>query len=241
MIFNKDIKMADVILNNHHLLSVISRFGIELGFREKSIAQVCRDYEVNVDFFLEIINTFNEPSYQPEKHFQTFPLSLIITYLKNTHNYYLNKKIPEIQDMIDRLIEDNKDASFKELRLLQTFFKDYQQHLSEHVEREELVVYPYILRLEQFVQQADPKHSKEKEDLRQYAIDRYVEEHDDIEGSLFELKTLMIKYMPPVKNPNLCYKILGQLGHLERDIQDHSNMENRVLVPRVRLMEEKLS
>jgi regulator of cell morphogenesis and NO signaling len=240
MIFNKEIKMADVILNNHHLLSVISRFGIELGFGDQNISEVCKAHQVNVDFFLEIINAFNEPTYLPENHLHTFPLSLIISYLKNTHTYYMGRKIPEIQGMIDQLLELNKESTYKELSLLDKFFKDYSQHLSQHIDREEKVVYPYILRLEEFINFPDQFSEDEIEHLRVYAIERYVEEHDDIEESLFELKSLMIKYLPPINNKTLCYKILGQLGHLERDIKDHSNMENKVLVPRVRMMEEKL-
>lgn len=232
--------MADVILSNHHLLSVITRFKITLGFGEKTIEEVCNDNDVNVDFFLEIVNAFNEPEYYPENHLQMFPLSLIIAYLKNTHNYYLNRKIPEIQNLIARLIQENAQSQPKELMLIDKFFEDYQKNLKYHIEREEQIVYPYILKLEQFYKSPKTLSESEIEELRTYAIERYVDEHDDIEESLYDLKSLMIKYLPPMQDNFLCYKILGQLGHLENDINDHSNMENRVLVPRVQKMEELL-
>ncbi|MBN2746373.1 MAG: hemerythrin domain-containing protein [Bacteroidales bacterium] len=241
MIFNKDIKMADVILSNHHLLSVFTRFGINLGFGDKTIEEVCNENRVNADFFLEIVNAFNEPEYHPENHLQMFPLSLIITYLKNTHSYYLNRKIPEIQALITTLLEENKDKRIKELTLINNFFREYHQHLKLHIEREEKVVYPYILKLEQYTNNPQSLADDEINELRSYAIGRYVEEHDDIEESLLDLKTLMIKYLPPLKNNILCYKILGQLGHLEKDINDHSNLENRILIPRVQFMETKLN
>lgn len=233
--------MADIILSNHHLLSVITRFDIKLGFGEKTIDEVCSENDVNTDFFLEIINAFNEPEYYPENHLETFPLSLIVLYLKNTHSYYLNRKIPEIQEMISNLLADNIDNQHKELFLIKKFFDDYQKNLRFHIDREEQIVYPYILKLEQFYRNPSIFSEQEIEELRNYAIERYVEEHDDIEESLYDLKSLIIKYLPPLKNNILCYKILGQLGHLENDINDHSNMENRVLVPRVLRMEEKLN
>lgn len=233
--------MADIILSNHHLLSVITRFDIKLGFGEKTIDEVCIENDVNTDFFLEIINAFNEPEYYPENHLETFPLSLIVLYLKNTHSYYLNRKIPEIQEMISNLISDNIDNQHKELFLIKKFFDDYQKNLRFHIDREEQIVYPYILKLELFYRNPSLFSEQEIEELRNYAIERYVEEHDDIEESLYDLKSLIIKYLPPLKNNILCYKILGQLGHLENDINDHSNMENRVLVPRVLRMEEKLN
>jgi len=241
MIFSRNIKMADVILNNHHLLSVISRFGISLGFGEKTIEDVCKTNNVNVDFFLEIVNAFNEPDYFPENHLGNFSLSLIISYLKNTHQYYLSRKIPEINAMISSLIEESEKPTPKELELIRKFFKEYKDYLTSHIEREEKVVYPYILKLEKYYKKPESLSTQDIQKLKDYAIARYVDEHDDIEESLYDLKSLMIKYLPPQKNNILCFKILGQLGHLEKDIADHSNMENRVLVPRVSLMEKILN
>ncbi len=238
MIFSKNIKMADVILNNHHLLSVISRFNMKLGFGEKSIGEVCKDYGVNVDFFLEIVNTFNEADYLPENHLSSFPLSLIISYLKTTHEYYLQRKIPEIAEMIGRLLNESKQPPERELLLIKRFFDEYRDNLSAHIQREENTVYPYILKLEKYYKNPGSLSDEEIRLLKDYAIARYADEHDDIQDSLYDLKSLIIKYLPPQQNTVLCYKILGQLGHLEKDINDHSNMENRVLIPRVEMMEK---
>ena len=240
MIFSKNIKMADVILNNHHLLSVISRFEINLGFGEKTIEEVCAEHKVNVDFFLEIVNAFNEPGYFPENHLESFPLSLIISYLINTHNYYLDRKIPEINSMISLLLQESKEPMQKELILIEKFFNEYRDNLTAHIQREETIVYPYILKLEQYNKDMDSISEQEVKELKAYAIERYAVEHDDIQESLYDLKSLIIKYLPPQENNILCYKILGQLGHLEKDINDHSNMENRVLIPRVELLERIL-
>ena len=50
--------MADVIHMNYFTLSVLNRFGIELGFGDKTVQEVCEDNHVDLDFFLEITNTF---------------------------------------------------------------------------------------------------------------------------------------------------------------------------------------
>jgi len=89
-----DKKMADLIHMNYLLVSVISRFGIQLGFGDKTVSQVCDENQVNTDFFLEIVNSFNDKEYFPEKHLQDFSIQLIIDYLGKTHQYYLKEKIP---------------------------------------------------------------------------------------------------------------------------------------------------
>ncbi len=239
MIFRANTKMAEVVLSNHHLLSVMSRFGIKLGFGDKSVKEVCAEHGVDHNFFLEIVNAFNERDYLPGNHLGSFSLRLIISYLKKTHDYYINRKLPEISILIEDLISGSTSSS-KELGLIRSFFNDYFKHFKEHIEREETIVYPYIISLEEYFN--DPKCKAEAEiaELRSYAIERYEKEHDDVEASLFDLKSLIIKYLPPQENYILCYKILGQLGHLENDINDHTHMENRVLIPRVTNMEKFL-
>jgi len=77
MIITKDNKMADVIHMNYSTLSVLNRFGIELGFGDKSVEDVCQKHEVDINFFLEIINTFINEDYFPKKHLQSFSIALI--------------------------------------------------------------------------------------------------------------------------------------------------------------------
>lgn len=239
MIITEQLKMVDVLLQNHHLLAVIDRFGIELGFGDKSVKEVCNDYQINLDFFLEIINTFNDPDFYPQHNLEKFSLSLIIGFLLKAHRFYLEQKIPEIDAMIKQMVDSSPSSQQKTMQTIQRFFKEYQQHLKEHITREETMVYPYILKLEQYLH--SPSKSKEDyKELMRYQIENYVDEHDNIEDTLQELKTIIIKYLPPQKDYILCYKILAQLDHLAEDMNNHSEMENKVLIPRVLIMEQIL-
>jgi len=239
MIFTKDIKMADVILQNHHLLSVFNRFGIQLGFGDKSVEEVCKIYEVNPDFFLEIINSFNDPDFYPQHNLEKFSLKLIIDFLYQAHAFYLEQKIPEISKMIEQLVANSTEEQQNIMYLIQKFFDEYRQQLKAHIAHEEQTVYPYILQLENYI--IGRKQSTEPlQELRNYHIDDYAQDHDNIEEKLSELKNILIKYLPPQRDYILCYKILGQLGHLEEDMNNHSAMENKILIPRVKLMEQSL-
>jgi hypothetical protein len=45
-------KMADAIHSNYMLIPVVNRFGIRLGFGEKTIATVCSKLDIDVECFL---------------------------------------------------------------------------------------------------------------------------------------------------------------------------------------------
>ena len=46
--------MSVLVCENYPILLVMSRFGIPLGFGDKTIEEVCRDNRVDVDTFLSI-------------------------------------------------------------------------------------------------------------------------------------------------------------------------------------------
>ena len=41
-------RMADLISENYFLIQVISRFGIKVGFGDKTVEQVCREFGVDI-------------------------------------------------------------------------------------------------------------------------------------------------------------------------------------------------
>ena len=69
MLIQKEMKLADVIHHDHNLVPVINRFGIRLGFGEKTIEELADEYEINADFFLVILNAYHDPQYFPEETF----------------------------------------------------------------------------------------------------------------------------------------------------------------------------
>jgi len=238
MLITRNLKMADVIHMDYTLLSTINRFGISLGYGEKTVEEICQKHGVNVDFFLEVINSFHDKNYFPEKKFRAFSLKYIIDYLKNAHKSYLEYKVPKIERLIDKLVEIS-DLKKQTFLLLKNFFQEYVNELKIHIKREEEEVYPYIINLEKsFLDKKIPKKLQEK--LQVYSIGKYEKEHDNIEEKLFDLKNILIKYVPMQKNNNLCNNILSELFKLEEDIKEHSEMEERVMIPQVKAMEKAL-
>lgn len=236
MIITKNIKMAEVVHMNYHTLSILNRFGIVLGFGDKTINDVCLEKDVNVEFFLEILNAFVDKDYFPKKHLQTFSVGLITDYLKKTHHYYHEVKVPEIETLINKMV-DTCYTQKENMVLLKRFFNDYKQELLNHTQREEEVVYPYTLSIEKAYNEKHPSSSI-LELMETYSIDIFKTEHDDIEEKLYDLKNIIIKYLPQPKDVMLCNKLIHELFILEQDLNDHSIIEDKVLVPKVRTMEK---
>lgn len=235
--FTSNMKLAEVVQTNFNTLSVVCRFGIKLGFGDKSIKEVCADYGINYDFFLEILNAFHDPSYFPKKHLQSFSVEQIVEYLRKTHQNYTLEIIPLVESLMHELVKDCKNP--KEMKLVQKLFNEYKEELFKHLSWEDEKIFPYALSIEKACIQGEGIQ-KAKSLMKNYTMASFLEDHDDIESKLYDIKTLFIKYLPPVVNQQLCIRILREFSLLEKDINDHARIEEKVLAPKVIDMEKGL-
>lgn len=239
MPFRENTRMSDVIHANYLLLPVLNRFDIQLGFGDKTIAEVCADHKVDAGFFLEIINSFHDHDYFPQVNLQSFSLQMILTYIRKSHIFYLEKKVPDIERLINQLVQASKESDKKSFQLIEKFFQVYKTELTEHIQNEENHVYPYVLAIDQAYTSGEINEAHFQM-ITDHSINKFAEEHSNIEDKLFDLKNLIIKYLPPTTDYTLSNSLLTELFRLERDLNDHSRIEDKVLVPKVRHIENVL-
>jgi regulator of cell morphogenesis and NO signaling len=231
-------KMADVIQMNYMLIPVIHRFGIELGFGDKTVTEVCEENEVDLNFFLQLVNAYHDQDYFPKEELQTIPVREIVAYLKMTHASYLNNTVTEIEQKIKNLeLEGSEDRKY--IALIRNFFEGYKSELTEHIMREEDVVFPYVLAVDEIIK-TERISEENKKIFEQFSIEEYEEDHDDVEEKLLDLRTIMIKYVAPPSNSTLYHSIIQDLFRLEEDLNYHSRIEDKVLIPKIILMEKSI-
>ncbi|NOZ34734.1 MAG: hypothetical protein GXO80_05495 [Chlorobi bacterium] len=239
MLITKDIKLADVILQNYHLIPIISRFGIKFGFGDKSVGQICTQYHIKTNFFLEIVNAFNDKDYKPYEKLKNMSLSLTVSYLLKSHYYYNKVKLPFIENLIDSLEWEGED-NLKNKNVLKKFFRQYRKEVNEHTANEETEIYPYVLELEQNYNNTGKVSVSFLEKLKTKSIKDYADTHDELNSSLLDLKNIIIKYLYPAENKDITVQILIEIFKLEKDMTDHTELEEKVVIPVAEKIETEL-
>jgi regulator of cell morphogenesis and NO signaling len=237
-LFTPKMKMADVVQSNYLLMPVITRFGIPLGFGEKTVHAVCRKFKIDVDFFLAITNAFTYENYFPEKKLQTFNVLMILDYLQKTHSYYITAQVPLIEKLLNNLLR-RRPSDAKNLRLIKRFFLEYKHELFSHLDREETTTFPYVKTVYRLFHTLHPS-AREKHALSRYSMHVYEEEHTDVDEKLYDLKNILIKYVRGDSMNAVYQELIFELFRLEKDIQDHTRIENNILLPLVEEMEDTL-
>ena len=227
-IFSKEHKIFKLIHSNYDLLPVINRFGIRLGLKEKTVETVCREKNINPDFFLAIVNTFTNEDYFPEEELLSFSPLEIIEYLKRTHRYYIHYVLPKMNIQLEQLIASSTSGN-QELTVVNQFYKQYTQELIEHIDYEEKTVFPYI---EKMINNNKSEGS--------YTILSFEKEHTNVDEKLNDLKNLIIKYLNPDYDENLCNEFLITLFRFEKDVYDHARIEDVILLNQAAAIENQL-
>jgi len=238
MRIKKDMKLADVIQMNYMLIPVIHRFGIKLGFGDKTVADVCDENKVDLNFFLQLVNAYHDKDYFPKEELQSIPVREIVNYLKMTHASYLNNTLSEIEQKIE-LLQSERNEDKKYIPLIRNFFDGYKNELTEHIIYEENTVFPYVLAVEEIIKTQN-KNPKNLEMFQSFSIKKYAEGHENVEEKLMDLKIIMIKYLTPPVNITLYHMIIQDLFKLEEDLNYHSRIEDKVLTPKIALMEKAI-
>jgi regulator of cell morphogenesis and NO signaling len=228
-----DIKMSDVILNNPYLMLLLEHFGIDVPIQEKTMHEVCCDNQINTELFLTFANLYNKNKYISRTPFSFSDILTIVNYLKNSHKYYSEEIYPNILNTIRQMNELN---TYKEMALVEKFFGTYFREVQEHLEYENKIVFPYILELNEKIENKD--YILKQTD---FSVHEYQDHHNDIEEKLDDLKNLLIKYLPKKDDQTIRRKLLFNLFELEYDLNIHSQIEDLILIPLVEKLESHLN
>jgi len=225
-----DIKMADLIFENPYLLLLLEHFGLDLVMHDKTVKQLCTENRINEKVFITFANLYNGFSPSISDVFDFEHMETIIGFLRNSHYYFKHDKYPEIQDHIKKLFEKNPTA---EIRMIEKFFDDYFLEVSEHLDYEEGVAFPYFRNL---LQSKAPDHDNE---ATRFSGTEYLEHHTDIESKLTDLKNLLLRHVSLKNDPVNRRKLLFSLFELEYVLNIHSLIEETILIPLVIKLENK--
>ncbi|WP_062126556.1 hemerythrin domain-containing protein [Geofilum rubicundum] len=231
-------KMADLVHLNFEVLAVIQRLQIPFGFKDKSVQTICEDNNIHVEFFLQLVQWFNERENFPQEQLMQGKAEWLVNYLHHTHQCYLHYQIPRIEKEIEDL-EQLPGLSDQSAHLMVNFFREYMREFTAHIEDEENTTFPYILALSKTLSgQMDQKAFNLR--YQKYSIDKYLDHHSDLEEKIFDLQSILLKHLPPPSNNCHFTNLLLEINRLGNDLKDHTLLEENVLIPKARQMEKEL-
>ena len=223
-LYEADDKMIDLISDNYSMLQGLGAFGIRLGFGDKTVTEVCREQDVDCHTFLTVVN-FLINGYTPKETDDRISVATLLAYLRASHHYFLDFQLPSIRKKLEASLTMGDNRAELILRL----YDEYAHDIRLHMKYEEKTLFPYVEALMQGEQKPN------------YNVDTFAKHHSDTTGKFQELKNIIIKYLPHdgLANNQLT-TTLYDIYNNEEWLLNHSNVEEVLFVPAIRLLEQRL-
>lgn len=221
--------VAQLAILHPGALAVFAKYNIDYccgGHR--SIEDACRRIgldpeKIKAEIYQSSIEETSE-AIRPENWTSTF----LADYIVQNHHSFVKKAIPEVTAFLYKVCDAHGNNCMELLHIREKFL-DLSEELTSHMEKEELVLFPAIKRLESQKNEDHPLIS-----TLQAPIGVMEHEHTIAGDLIKQIRALSNNYTPPdfaCPTFRITYKKLQQL---DNDLMKHIHLENNILFPRVK-------
>lgn len=133
---------------------------------------------------------------------------------------------------VTRLCSENR-ISEKVFITFTNIYNGFYPSSIDHLDYEDQVAFPYVSQL------VSERQVRPGEGENAFSVEVYQDHHTDIEVKLADLKNLLLMHISFQQQPALRRKLLFSLFELEYDLNIHSLIEESILIPMVRKLENK--
>ena len=220
--------MSDLICCNYSLLQVLSRFGIPMGFGNKTVREVCEDQNIDSKTFLAVAN-FIATETPKEIESPDIVLKDLLLYLQQAHSYFIEFNLPTIRRKLVEALElsPNKTLTVSILN----FFDDYASEVKRHMEYENKTIFKYI-------EELISGNSNNNYSIAVFANKHKAINDKHVEAKLSDLKNIIIRYYPSKEVNFLLNSVLADIFSSEQELAMHCYIEDYMLVPAVLKLEK---
>jgi regulator of cell morphogenesis and NO signaling len=204
----------------------------------RTLEQACHAANISVDLVLKSLEDaqLSSPTNSKDRNWQMEPLGDLVSYITTTHHKYTRNEIARLTPLFAKVCSVH-GANHPELLKLRDIFTGLSQELTVHLMKEEMVLFPYIIRMEAAVIEKAPIPPAPFGPV-QNPVAMMEHEHDSAGNALRAIWEISRGYISP---PDACvsYQTLYEaLAELEADLHQHIHLENNILFPRAIEMEK---
>lgn len=216
---------------------VFEEFGIDYCCGGKrSLDEACNAAKLPVDEVIKALSTGAQPSASGHGRLQSGSLAELIDHIVKTHHKFTREETARLNKLLDKVCSVH-GQNHPELMAIRETFLGLEQELRVHLMKEENVLFPYIVRMEEARFQNEPALPGPFGTV-QNPIRMMMQEHDGAGKALRQIRQASHNFSAP-QDACISYQTLYQaLAGLEADLHQHIHLENNILFPRAVEMEE---
>ena len=196
----------------------------------RPLTQACESAGVEVDKIISMLTNLSEPDGNDKRDFQQLSPKELITHIVDTHHAFTKSEIDRLTALIEKVCGVH-GSNHPELLMVRDLFQRLAGDLKPHMFKEEQVLFPYIVRLQDSATQNQSRPFAPFGTVNN-PIRMMMMEHDLAGSLLRELRGATSDYRLPAEACISYQTLYRALENLEKDLHQHIHLENNILFPK---------
>lgn len=233
--------VRDIVVENPQATLVFDKYGIDYCCGGgKSLTEACQKAGVAVETLQAALDgTLQDASTREQvTDWSTATPGDLIHHIVETHHAFTRFEIARLGKLLDKVVAVHGETH-PELRQVQNVFYALSQDLMPHLMKEEQVLFPFIDRLEKAVTSQMPVpmscFGTVANPIRMMEF-----EHDQAGDLLKELRRVTQDFTVPEDGCFSYQALYNGLRGFEADLHQHIHLENNILFPKAKLLEDQV-
>jgi regulator of cell morphogenesis and NO signaling len=204
----------------------------------KSLQEACSAANLSIDQVLDSLDMAEQTAHarQKDRNWQAEALADVVAHICDTHHKYVREEIARLGPLFDKVVSVH-GKNHPELQHVRAAFRGLAQELTTHMMKEEMVLFPYIVRMEEAVIQRDPVLPPPFGTVKN-PVSMMMHEHDSAGEALRAMRQASSGYTAPADACVSYQTLYRALADFEQDLHQHIHLENNILFPRAIVMEQ---
>ena len=224
-------QVRDLAIEQPSSVRVFERFGIDYccGGR-KPLEQVCAEQQISLPQILEKLAEAERAAPEPVEPWTTRSCADLVEHIVHQCHAPTRTELGRL-DALSHKVRNRHGANHPELHQVEALVQQIANEMMPHMDKEERVLFPYIVALEQARQTGAPKPYAFFGSVA-HPIATMMADHDIVGGALASIRELTHSFELPEGACPTYHALYTTLADFERLTHRHVHLENNVLFPR---------
>jgi regulator of cell morphogenesis and NO signaling len=231
MEFNSETKVKEIALSNPGAKRILEDAGVDYCCGGgKSLHDACAHSGVPAEEILKRLRENREQVGPEDTSWTSAPLGELTRHIVGKHHRYVREAIPRVRALLVK-VKGKHGENHPEIAAIESLFLDLGQEMTMHMQKEEMILFPYIETLERSARGDETLEPPFFQTVRN-PIHAMMQEHDAAGDLLRALRETSHGYAVPADACMSYRELYESLQAFEADLHTHVHLENNILFPR---------
>jgi regulator of cell morphogenesis and NO signaling len=233
--------VADMVVEDFARAAVFEKHQIDYCCNGKrTLQEVCEQKGLSVaQLTAELDEVHGSPDTSDTREWSQAPLAKLAKHIVDRHHSYLRTTLPSIAQKLEKVGQAHGANHGPMLAKVAHEYRGLVAELVPHMQKEEMILFPAIERLEEAQKRGTPPPPAPGGTLNN-PIRMMEHEHDSVGVVLKVIREVTGDYTLPADACVTFGALYAQLEELETDLHHHIHLENNILFPRAAELEGQL-